>query len=264
MLIIEPSCMSRLLLTLFLSVINACEICNEEELTLVVLDTMKQTHDTEGNLITLNIALKRLAKLGNYIACEGIIIAMLQAGIEPSVVTYTTAIASCASSPDKQPIVAYEWVKRMRSRRVNPNVITYNTALATCLDGKLESTTLASMLAAEMVADVDRQLEEDDENTDVYTTVVPNAATKLIARDLMQQLKANWEEGSIDKRIATETIRVSLLQLVDFQKSDAAKQARQRAAERKKEDEDQALATSVDEVELEYSAVANVHRSAEV
>lgn len=39
-------------------VINACEICDEHEQTLGVLEAMKKTHDTEGNLITFNIALK--------------------------------------------------------------------------------------------------------------------------------------------------------------------------------------------------------------
>mmetsp|Transcript_4911 Transcript_4911/g.7674 ORF Transcript_4911/g.7674 Transcript_4911/m.7674 type:complete len:449 (-) Transcript_4911:364-1710(-) len=76
-------------LRVFNTVVNACEVCGEEELTITVLDSMKDTHDTEGNLITFNIALKRLAKLGNTRACEGIIVGMLQSGIEPSVVSYT-------------------------------------------------------------------------------------------------------------------------------------------------------------------------------
>ena len=171
--------------SVFNTCMNACEICNEEELTLLVLNSMKKTHDTEGNLITFNIALKRLAKLGNYLACEGIIIGMLQAGVEPSVVSYTTAIAACASSDPKQATVAYEWMKRMRSCRVNPNVLTYNTALAACLDGKLESTMLASNIASEMIADVEKQLTEsgDDDAAEEneYTNVLPDAATKYLA-----------------------------------------------------------------------------------
>jgi hypothetical protein len=100
-------------LRVFNTVMNVCEVCGEEDLTIKVLDAMKDTHDTEGNLITFNIALKRLAKQGNAIACEGIIIGMLQNGIEPSVVTYTTAVASCVAEPKKSDIAA-EWIKRMR------------------------------------------------------------------------------------------------------------------------------------------------------
>lgn len=251
-------------LSVFNTVMNACEICDEHELTIRVLDEMKKTHETDGNLITFNIALKRLAKQGSYAACEGFIIGMLQANVEPSVVSYTTAIAACVSSEVRQPKIAYEWMGRMRSRKVKPNVLTYNTVLAACLDGSLESTVLASRVATEMLVDVDAQLVLDDDNTDEYTDLVPNAATKLIARELMQQLKTNWEAGAIDKRVATDTIRVPLLKLVDFQKSKAAELARQKAANRKKVDEDQAFATSKGEIDLEYSAVANVHRVAEV
>jgi len=252
-------------LTVFNSVVNACEICDEHDLTLLVLDAMKKTHDTEGNLITFNIALKRLAKQGDYRACEGFIIGMLQAEVEPSVVSYTTAIAACVSSEEKQPQLAYEWMRRMRARKIFPSTVTYNTALAACLDGKLESTVLASKIAGEMLSDVNRQLEERvDAEVDEYTDVVPNGATKSITRKLMQQLKQKWQEGEIDKTVAVQTIRGPLLRLVDFQKSEAAQRAREIAARRKKVAEDQALATTQDEIDLEFSAAAIAHRVAEV
>lgn len=248
-------------LSVFNTCVNACEICNEQDLTLVVLDTMKKTHNTDGNLVTFNIALKRLAKLGNYRACEGIIVGMLQADAEPSVVSYTTAIAACASSEVKQPSMAYEWLRRMRSRKVQPNVITYNTALAACADGSLDGSALGSNIAKEMLDDVDKQLQEGDEadELDEYRNVIPDVSTKVIARRLMEQLKKNWSDGAIDKRVATETIRVPLLQLVDFQKSEAAVRARQQAVTRRKE-EDEARSTKRVEIELESLA----HRVAEV
>ena len=251
-------------LSVFNTVINACEICDEEDLTLVVLDAMKDTHNTEGNIITFNIALKRLAKKGNYAACEGMIVGMLQGGYEPTVVSYTTAIAACVSNENKNPQLAYEWMKRMRARNVAPNVLTFNTALAACLDGKLSSTQLASKIAEEMIQAVDKQLMQDSETFDDFTDVVPNSSTKFIARSLMRQLKENWIAGDIEKRVATDTLRVSLLKLVDFQKSEAAERARKLAAERKSVDEDQATATSQDEIELEYSTAASTHRVAEV
>ena len=73
--------------------------------------------------------MKRLAKLGSSVGCEGIIIGMLQSGMEPNVVSYTTAIGACAKEGMKNPALAYEWIKRMRSRNVEPNYHTYNTAL---------------------------------------------------------------------------------------------------------------------------------------
>jgi len=39
-------------LRVFNTVVNACEVCGEEELTVKVLDAMNDTHDIEGNVIT--------------------------------------------------------------------------------------------------------------------------------------------------------------------------------------------------------------------
>jgi len=249
----------------FNTVINACEICDEHELTLGVLEAMKQTHNTEGNLITFNIALKRLAKEGSPLACEGIIIGMLQNEVEPSVVSYTTAIAACAAQEPKNPAVAYEWMKRMRSRQVMPNVVTYNTALAACLDGKMESTALGSKIADEMMQDVARQVAEGSSNESEFSTVLPDEYSKGLARKLMKQLRENWRSGDIDMQVAKATIRVPLLKLVDFQKSEAVQALKKREEETSKtKEEDEAGATKRDEVELEYSATEIARRAAEV
>ena len=260
-------------LSVFNTCVNVCEICNEPDLTLLVLDTMQKTHETDGNLITFNIALKRLAKSGNYLGCEGIIVGMLQAEVEPSVVSYTTAIASCVSSEVRQPSIAYEWLRRMRSRNVQPNVITYNTALTACIDGTMDGSYLASKIAKEMIADVDKQLIHDADaaassnyELDEYRNVIPDATTKVVARKLMEQLKQNWIDGKIAKAVATETIRVPLLQLVDFQKSEAAERARQQELLRQQNlsklsrEEDQNPTTKRVEIEIESLA----HRVAEV
>lgn len=94
---------------------------------------MKSVWGTDGNVITFNIALKRLAKTGNEAACEGIILSMLQNQIEPTVVSYTTAIGAAANVGDYK--MASEWIRRMRMRHCYPNYHTYNCALAACLKG---------------------------------------------------------------------------------------------------------------------------------
>ena len=210
--------------------VNACEICGEEELTLDVLEALKKVHGTSGNIVTSNIALKRLAKLGNTIACEGLIIGMLQENIEPSVVTYTTAIGACVNAGDSE--MAQEWVRRMRTRNVNPNFHTYNTALAACLDGKLESTARASTIATEMLADVEKELVNGLKGNPEYYSVIPDSYTKVLARSLMKQLRENWRAGDIDIAVAKSTIRVPLLKLVDFDKSEAAKAVEQQKIDR--------------------------------
>ena len=119
---------------------------------------MKKTLEMEGNIITFNIALKRLAKLGNVVGCEGILIGMLDEGLEPNVVSYTTTIGACAKEGMKNPAMASVWLQRMRSRNVQPNYHTYNTALAACLDGKVESTFIGSKIAAEMLEDAEKEI----------------------------------------------------------------------------------------------------------
>lgn len=202
-------------LVVFNTVVNVCEICDEQVLTVLVLDAMKKAHDTDGNIITFNIALKRLAKMGNVMACEGIIISMLESGVEPTVVTYTTAIAACATQP-KDPKYAYEWLRRMKSRGVFPNTMTYNTALAACLDGKLENTVLASKIADEMLAHATHQVEEGIKGNAAYTSALPNLSTKNVAYQLRKQLRENWTKGEIDKKVAKATIRKSLVALTQF------------------------------------------------
>lgn len=144
--------------SVFNTVVNTCEVCGEEELTVKVLDLLKETLETDGNMITFNIALKRLAKAGNVAGCEGILVGMLNEGLEPNVVSYTTTIGACAKEGAKNPAAAMMWLQRMRSRGVLPNYHTYNTALAACLDGKLESTFIGSKIATEMIEVADFEI----------------------------------------------------------------------------------------------------------
>ena len=232
-------------LTVFNTCMNACEICGEEELTLTVLDAMKNTHNTEGNLITFNIALKRLAKLGNHQACEGIIVGMLQEGIEPSVVSYTTAVAACAFRDHRQPALALEWLRRMRSRQVNPNVLTYNTALSTCQDGSPEHLLLANEMAKQMLVDAKAQLATDGD-VDQYTQVLPDATTRFLAKQLYQTTPELAESLT------------DLLQLSEFEVDEATVAARKAAVS---QEERQAVDLEVD---LEFTATSGAHRVAEV
>lgn len=200
----------------FNTVVNTCEVCGEEELTVKVLDFMRDTLETEGNIITFNIALKRLAKVGNSMGCEAILIAMLKEGLEPNVVSYTTAIGACAKKGDKNAAMASTWLQRMRARNVKPNFHTYNTALAACLDGKLESTFIGSKIAEEMYEDAEFELACGLKGVADFNSALPDAYSKVLARNLMKQLRENWRSGDIDMALAKSTTRVPLLKVVDF------------------------------------------------
>lgn len=244
-------------INVFNSVVNACESVKEEELTLTVLETMKKLYGNSGNIVTTNIALKRLAKLGNTIGCEGLIISMLEENVEPTVVTYTTAIGACVQANDSA--MAVEWVRRMRSRNVMPNFHTYNTALASCLDGKLESTIRASAIATEMYADVNKELDVGLKGNAEFNSVIPDSYTKVLARSLMKQLRDHWRADEINMKVAKATIRVPLLKLVDFERSEAAKEVQKRKAER-----EEAAKKAIDALEDDISAIESSEAEVDV
>merc|ERR1712194_386568 len=237
-------------------------------LTVKVLDAMNDTHDIEGDVITFNIALKRLAKKGNAMACEGIIVGMLQGGIEPSVVSYTTAIAACVSDPKKSD-VAVEWIKRKKQRLVQPNVITYNTAFSSCLDSTIEGTKRASELAKEMIADVKNQVESGIIEKDDYTNVIPNFYTRTLAKSVMEQLENQIKIGDIDEEEESK-LRKALLELVDYLKSDLAELADKQkifVSDELPADDNSIKEETIEEVEdldLEYSVAISTHRAAMV
>jgi len=253
-------------LRIFNNVVNTCEICGEEELTLLAFEAMKATHDTGGNTITFNIALKRLAKQGQIDACEGIIIGMLEEGIEPNVVTYTTAVGACVKAMNSK--MAYEWLKRMRSRNVGPNFHTYNTALASCLDGSLEGSQRGSLIAAEMMTDVQNELMEGLKGPTDYASVIPDKYTKVLARKIIKQLRENWRAGQIDMPTAKLNERVSLKALVDFDRSESAEkiQKQRDAMEQLKKaitaDSEGSAVVELDksEVEVDFTAVNMLHK----
>jgi len=201
------------------TVVNTCEVCGEEELTVKVLDLMKDSLDTEGNIITFNIALKRLAKAGNVLGCEGILVGMLKEGLVPNVVSYTTTIGACAKEGVKNAPMAAMWLQRMRLQDVQPNYHTYNTALAACLDGKIESTFIGAKIAEEMHAEAEKEAACGLKGPANFKSTLPDLYTKVVARSLMKQLRENWRNGDIDMTLAKATTRVPFLKLVDFDKS---------------------------------------------
>ena len=212
---------------------------------------MRETLDTDGNIITFNIALKRLAKTGNVLGCEGILIGMLNEGIEPNVVSYTTVIGACAKT--KNAAMASMWLQRMRARNCQPNYHTYNTALAACLDGNLESTFIGSKIATEMVEDAKIELSCGIQGLAKYKSSLPDTYTKFLGRELMKQLRENWRNGDIDMALAKTTTRVPLLKMVDFGKDEVEVEE---CAIPDEEDEE----NDNDDQDYEFSLLADLHK----
>lgn len=234
-------------------------MCGEEDLTVKVLDIMSDTCKTEGNTVTFNIALKRLAKAGNVLGCEGILIGMLKEGIEPNVVSYTTTIGACAKKGAQNPAAASMWLERMRTRNVQPNYHTYNTALAACVDGKLESTFIGSKIAADMVKDATFELACGLRGSANYRSALPDSYSKVLARDLMKQLRENWRSGDIDMALAKTTTRVPLLKLVDFDKADMD-ESKMATIQCEIPDDDEDAVEETKEQDYEFNLLKEMHK----
>ena len=67
---------------MFNTVVNTCEVCNREKLTVKALNIMRDRIVIKGNLITINVTLKQLAK-----SLEGILIDTLNEGLKPNIVS---------------------------------------------------------------------------------------------------------------------------------------------------------------------------------
>ena len=121
-------------INVFNTVVNTCEGYGKEELTVKVLDIMRDTVDIKGNIITFNIALKQLAK-----AVEGILIGMLNKGLEPNVVSYITTIGLCSKQGAQNAAAASMWLERMRLRSVTGNWGPTLTSRSCCPSGTRSS-----------------------------------------------------------------------------------------------------------------------------
>merc|ERR1712157_14161 len=159
--------------------------------------------------------------------------------------------------------------KRMKSRLVQPNVITYNTAFASCLDSTVEGTKRASELAKEMISDVENQVESGIIEKDDYTNVIPNFYTRTLAKSVMKQLETQIKIGDVGEEDESK-IRESLLELVDYLKSDLAELADKQKSFVRDESHSEGIIIREDiteeteDLELEYSVAISTHRAAMV
>lgn len=119
-----------------------------------------------------------------------------------------------------------------------------------------------------MLTDIEEELREGIKGPAEMYSDLPDSYTKVLARDLMKQLRENWRSGDINMAVAKATLRVPLLKLVDFDKSEALEQIKQgreakktaeKAAKASDEDDDDEK-TDQDEIDLEYSCVVDLHK----
>ena len=191
------------------TVVNICEVCDEEELTVKVLDIMRNTLNIKGNITTFNITLKRLANGGNVAGCKSILVGMLNKGLEPNVVSYTTIIGTCAKTGTQNAATISMWLERMRLRGVWPNYHMYNTVLAACPNGAVESTYVSTKIATDMLEDIEAEIACGLKGLSNFRSTLPDSYTKVLVWQPMKQLQENWRSGELDMALAKASTRVT-------------------------------------------------------
>lgn len=89
-----------------------------------------------------------------------------------------------------------------------------------------------------------------------FKSTLPDAYTKVLARELMKQLRENWRSGDIDMALAKTTTRVPLLKLVDFDKKIEAARIEEIQCEIEDEDEQESNA----EQDYEFNLLKDIHK----
>jgi len=104
-----------------------------------------------------------------------------------------------------------------------------------------------------MFADAEKEAACGLEGSVNFKSTLPDLYTKVVARELMKQLRENWRNGDIDMMLAKATTRVPFLKLVDFDKSSVSSGEIECEVDEDEEDENA-------EKEYEFSLLRDMHK----
>jgi hypothetical protein len=116
---------------------------------------------------------------------------------ENAAAAYTTTIDTCAKQGAQNTAAASTWLERMWLRGVWPNYHTYNTALAACLDGASSAPTSAPKISTDMLEDAETEIPCGLKGSYDFCSTLPDLYTKVLARQLMKQLRENWRSTRV-------------------------------------------------------------------
>mmetsp|Transcript_44172 Transcript_44172/g.51765 ORF Transcript_44172/g.51765 Transcript_44172/m.51765 type:complete len:118 (+) Transcript_44172:1-354(+) len=109
-----------------------------------------------------------------------------------------------------------------------------------------------------MMEEVGKELVRKVKGNARYNSALPNVYTKTLSRLLMKQLRDNWRNDLIDMDEAKTTVRVPLLRLIDFEKTEEAKKLKADRADI--DGDDECVVIEEMEVAVEYLDVEKLHK----
>ena len=142
---------------------------------------------------------------------------------------------------------------------VRPNCHMYNTALVVCLDDEVKITYVSAKIVTDMLEDAKTEIVCGLKGSYDFRSTLPDSYTKVLARQLMKQLRENWRSGEVDMALAKASTRVPLLGLVDFEKTlDAARLAEIQCDLPEEEGEDEKDENA--DQNYEFALLAEMHK----
>jgi pentatricopeptide repeat protein len=123
----------RLNVVTYNNLIEACCNAGRIERAFALAKEMIQVHEVTPNSHTYNTLIRGCGQWGQLDAALRVLTSMRSAGVAPTVITYSVAVAACARTGGA---IALEWafdlLRDMRADGVQTNIVTYNSLIHAC------------------------------------------------------------------------------------------------------------------------------------
>lgn len=119
------------------NLVQACCIAGRIDRAFALVKEMVQAQGLSPNSHTYNILIRGCGQWGELEAALRLLQSMPSAGVHPTVITYSVAVAACARTGGSIALdKAFELVRTMRENGVKPNIVTYNSLIHACSRGR--------------------------------------------------------------------------------------------------------------------------------
>ena len=123
----------RLNIVTYNNLLEACCNAGRLERAFTLVKHMIQEQRISPNSHTYNTLIRGCGRWGQLDAAFRLLTSMRQAGVSPTIVTYTVAVDACARAGGSTAVdQAFELVEEMRESGLEPNIVTYNSLTHAC------------------------------------------------------------------------------------------------------------------------------------
>lgn len=115
------------------NLVEACCNAGRLERAFTIVKSMVLEHNISPNTYTYNTLIRACGRWGQLDSALNLLRSMREAGVAPTVITYSIAVDACAKTGGQVALTkAMELVDEMRVLGLEPNVVTYNSLIHAC------------------------------------------------------------------------------------------------------------------------------------